>query len=74
MSSSDPLRFAAQVSGMSDDQLRAALHRLAAVHTMGDYERAVMDEAQIRGIFSARDARSHPLPMTAQRPSAARRD
>lgn len=48
---------AARAGGMSDSQLRRALHDIKAGETLSDFQRAVLDEAEIRGMLRSSESR-----------------
>lgn len=51
MSGSDPMTFAVTTADMTDAQLFAAFHAIVKDAEPTDFQRAVLDEAQYRGIL-----------------------
>lgn len=56
MSNSDPMTCAARVAGMSDTQIFTAFHALSPDSPPTDFEQAVLDEAQFRGMLTGSEA------------------
>lgn len=57
MSSSDPMAFAVQTANMGDAELASALHAIATDTELSDFQRAVLDEAQCRGMLQTIDTK-----------------
>ena len=67
MSSVDPIISAAHAGSMTDTELLAIVHEIKAEQPVSDFQQAVLDEAQMRGILSDTDvmaiSRDAPLPL-----------
>lgn len=57
MSSCDPMLFAAQVGNLSDNDLFRAFNQFHADQPLTEFQQAVLDEAQMRGILTASEAK-----------------
>lgn len=55
MSSVDPIISAARAGSMTDTELIAIVHKINAEQPVSDFQQAVLDEAQMRGILSDTD-------------------
>ncbi|MCC4258840.1 MULTISPECIES: hypothetical protein [Sphingobium] len=53
MSMSDPMKFASQASEMSDREIFDSIHAVGSGENDRDFNTAIFDEAQLRGMLSA---------------------
>ena len=56
MSYSDPMMFAAKAAAMSDADLFCAFHAMAIEGEPTGFQRAVLDEAELRGMITGAEA------------------
>jgi hypothetical protein len=53
MSMSDPMKFASHASEMSDREIFDGIHAFGSGESDSDFNAAIFDEAQLRGMLSA---------------------